>query len=342
VIRSFERGPSSPFFSDPFFRQFFGDEFGPWFRVPRERREHSLGSGALVNSDGYLLTNNHVVQGAEEIKVSLYDKREMKAKVIGADPKTDIAVLKLEAKDLPVIVLGRSSNVEVGDIALALGNPFGIGQTVTMGIVSATGRGGLGIEDYEDFIQTDAAINPGNSGGALINVRGELIGINTAIISGSGGNQGVGFAVPVDLANQVMQQILQHGKVVRGWLGVVVQPVNPSIAKAFDLKESRGALIGDLTPDSPAARAGLQKGDIILELDGKPVVDSRDLSLKIGMMAPGSEVKLKVFRNGAERELTAKLGEMPAKMGRSFGEPGSTGGFLEGLSVDELTSDAAR
>jgi len=343
VIRSSDRGPSSPFFSDPFFRQFFGDEFGPSFRVPREQREHSLGSGVIVNPDGYLLTNNHVVQGADEIEISLSNKKELKAKVIGTDPKTDIAVLKVEQKNLPVVVFGDSSKVEVGDFALALGNPFGIGQTVTMGIVSATGRGGLGIEDYEDFIQTDAAINPGNSGGALINVRGELIGINTAILTGGGGgNQGVGFAVPIALAQQVMQQIMQHGKVIRGWLGVVVQPVNAPMAKAFGLKEAHGALIGDVTAASPAARAGLQKGDIVLELDGKPIADSRDLSLKIGMIAPGPDVKLKVFRSGSERELTVKLGEMPAKMAQSSGKPGSVGRSLEGLSVDELTSDVAR
>jgi len=343
VVRSSDRGPSSPFFSDPFFRQFFGEEFGPSFRVPRQQREHSLGSGVIVNPDGYLLTNNHVVQGADEIQISLSDKRELKAKVIGTDPKTDIAVLKIEAKNLPVVVLGDSTKVEVGEFALALGNPFGIGQTVTMGIVSATGRGGLGIEDYEDFIQTDAAINPGNSGGALINVRGELIGINTAILTGGGGgNQGVGFAVPIAMAQQVMQQLLQHGKVIRGWLGVVVQPVNAPMAKAFGLKEPRGALIGDVNPDSPAARGGLQKGDIVLELDGKSIADSRDLSLKIGMIAPGTNVKLKVFRSGGERELTVNLGEMPAKMMQIAGKPGGAGHSLEGLSVDELTSDVAR
>ncbi len=343
VVRSSDRGPSSPFFADPFFRQFFGEEFGPSSRVPRERREHSLGSGVIVNPDGFLLTNNHVVQGADEIEVSLGDKRELKAKVIGTDPKTDIAVLKIEAKNLPVVVLGDSSKVEVGDFALALGNPFGIGQTVTMGIVSATGRGGLGIEDYEDFIQTDAAINPGNSGGALVNVRGELIGINTAILSGGGGgNQGVGFAVPIAMAQQVMEQILQHGKVIRGWLGVVVQPVNPPMAKAFGLKDPRGALVGDVNSDSPAARAGLKQGDIVLELDGKPVADSRDLSLKVGLIAPGTEVKLKVFRDGAERELRVKLGEMPAKMAQSGGKTGRAAQSLEGLSVDELTADVAR
>jgi serine protease Do len=343
VVRSSDRGPSSPFFSDPFFRQFFGDQFDPLFRVPREQREHSLGSGVIVNTDGYLLTNNHVVQDANDIKISLSDKRELKAKVIGTDPKTDIAVLKVEAKNLPVVVFGDSSKVEVGQFALALGNPFGIGQTVTMGIVSAIGRGGLGIEDYEDFIQTDAAINPGNSGGALVNSQGELIGINTAILTGGGGgNQGVGFAVPIAMAQQVMEQILQHGKVVRGWLGVVVQPVNTPMAKAFGLKDPHGALIGDVKPDSPAARAGLQKGDIVLELDGKPVTDSRDLSLRIGSIAPGSDVKLKVFRSGTERELTVRLGEMPAKMAQTPGQKGSAGRSLEGLSVDELTSDVAR
>lgn len=343
VVRSSEHGPSSPFFSDPFFRQFFGDEFGPLSRVPRERREHSLGSGVIVSSEGYLLTNNHVVQGADEILISLRDKRDLKGKVVGTDPKTDVAVLKVESKNLPAVVFGDSAKVEVGQFVLALGNPFGIGQTVTMGIVSATGRGGLGIEDYEDFIQTDAAINPGNSGGALVNAQGELIGINTAILTGGGGgNQGVGFAVPITMARQVMQQIMQPGKVTRGWLGVVIQPVDRPMAKAFGLKEPRGALIGDVTPDSPAARAGLQKGDILLELEGKAVADSRDLSLRIGMIAPATSVKLKIFRSGAEHELTVMLGEMPAKMDQIAGKPGANGRSLEGLSVDELSSDVAR
>src|SRR5262249_23990354 len=253
------------------------------------QREHSLGSGVIVSSDGHILTNNHVVDGATEIKVSLPDKREMNAKVVGTDPKTDVAVLKIDARELPTLPLGDSTKMRVGDCAIAVGNPFGVGETVTVGIISATGRGGLGIEDYEDFIQTDAAVNPGNSGGPLVNVNGELIGINTAILSGGGGNEGVGFAVPINMARTVMNQILKTGKVTRGWLGVAVQPVTPSIAKAFGVSgEARGALIADISPDSPAAHAGLAKGDIIVEMNGQPVTDSRALSLKVSEMAPGT------------------------------------------------------
>ncbi len=258
---------------DPFFRQFFGDENGGRFNIPQQQREEGVGSGVIVSPEGYVLTNNHVVDGATDVQVTLADKREFKARVVGRDPKTDIAVLKIDGENLPTITIGDSSKLQVGDYVLAIGNPFGVGQTVTMGIVSATGRGGLGIEDYEDFIQTDASINPGNSGGALVNDRGELIGINTAIIShGSGGNQGIGFAVPVNLARQVTDQILKNGKVTRAYLGITPQDVTPAIAKAFDAKGQQGALIGDVSPNSPAQRAGLERGDIILDVNGKPVI----------------------------------------------------------------------
>jgi len=221
MVRFPDQGSQSPLFSDPFFRQFFGDQFSG---VPREQRERSLGSGVIVNSDGYILTNSHVVAGADEIKISLGDKREFKGRIVGTDPKMDVAVVKIEAKGLPTLTFGDSSKVQVGEFALAVGNSFGIGQTLTMGIISATGRGGLGIEDYEDFIQTDAAVNPGNSGGALVSIHGELIGINTAIVSGGGGgNQGVGFAVPINMARAVMDEIVKHGKVTRGRLGVSIQ-----------------------------------------------------------------------------------------------------------------------
>ena len=344
IIRSPDRGPQAPFFSDPFFQQFFGDEFSQQFRAPREQREHSLGSGVIVSPDGHILTNNHVVEGATEIKVSLSDKRELSARIVGTDPKTDVAVLKVEAKNLPVLTFGDSSKMQVGDFAIAVGNPFGVGQTVTMGIISAIGRGGLGIEDYEDFIQTDAAINPGNSGGAMVNVRGELIGINTAIISGGGGNQGVGFAVPVNMARGVMDQILKSGKVTRGWLGVAVQTLTPAVAKAFGLTgQPRGALITDITPNSPAARSGLAKGDVILEMNGEPVSDSRALSLKISMLSPGTAVRLKVSRNGQEREVSVSLGELPSKTaGNQETGGGSGGGPRLGVSVEPLTPQLAR
>jgi serine protease Do len=333
----------SPFFSDPFFRQFFGDQFAPQHRIPREQREQSLGSGVIVSSDGHILTNNHVVDGANEIKVLLGNKNEYRARVIGTDSRTDIAVLKIEAGSLPVLVFGDSAKVRVGDFALAIGNPFGLNQTVTMGIVSATGRGGLGIEDYEDFIQTDASINPGNSGGALVNINGELIGINTAILSGDGGgNQGIGFAIPINMARQVMDQILKQGRVIRGYMGAWIQPVTPEIAKAFGLSGQRGVLLGDIEPNGPAAKAGLQRGDIVLEMDGQPVNDSRDFRLKIAMMKPGTTVRLKVFRNGSERDASVVLGELPNKPAESQGAAGAPSAALQGLSVDELTAQIAR
>src|SRR6202171_3078423 len=255
---------------DPLFRKFFGHGFSNLPEGPKERREHSLGSGVIVSPEGYVLTNNHVVEGATDIKVTLSDKRELKAEIVGTDPKTDVAVLKLQGSNFPAITLGDSSKVQVGDYALAIGDPFGVGQTVTMGIVSAKGRGNLGIEDYEDFIQTDAPINPGNSGGALINDRGELVGINTAILShGSGGNEGIGFAIPAKLAQQVMSQILDHGKVTRAYLGIMVQDITPGISKAMNLKEMKGALVGDVSAKGPAQAGGVERGDIILELNGK-------------------------------------------------------------------------
>src|SRR5688572_14256896 len=253
--------PSMDFPDHPLFRRFFGDDFAPErnFRAPRQ---HGMGSGVIVSKDGYLLTNNHVVDNADEVKVILNDGREFTAKVVGKDPKTDIAVLKIDAKDLPAIPVADSDQSEVGDLVLAVGNPFGVGQTVTMGMVSATGRGNLGL-DYEDFIQTDAAINPGNSGGALVDAEGRLIGINTAILSRSGGNQGIGFAVPVNLARTVMESLIKDGRVVRGFMGVNIQDLTPELAKGFDLDRTSGVVVADVTPNSPAAKAGLKSGDIV-------------------------------------------------------------------------------
>jgi serine protease Do len=328
---------------DPLFRQFFGDDSGGR-QAPREEREQGLGSGVIVSPEGYILTNNHVVDGATDVRVTLLDKREFKASIVGTDPKTDVAVLKIDGSDLPQITVGDSSKVQVGDYALAIGNPFGVGQTVTMGIISATGRGGLGIEDYEDFIQTDAPINPGNSGGALVNDRGELIGINTAILShGSGGNQGIGFAVPVNLARMVMDQIMKNGKVTRAYLGIVPQDVTPAMARAFGVKEHDGALVGDVSPNSPAQRAGVERGDIILQVNGKPVLDANSLRMNISMMLPDSTVTLKVLRDGSTRDLTAKLGELePPKGERASSESPTSSGGLEGVSVENLTPQASR
>jgi len=288
----------------------FGDLF-PGFRIPdRPQRQQGEGSGVIVSADGYIVTNNHVVDGATELTVSMADKREMQARVVGTDAKTDIALIKVDARDLPHVVLGNSSKVEVGDIALAMGNPFGLGQTVTMGIISATGRGGLGIEDYEDFIQTDASINPGNSGGALVNTRGELIGINTAILSRSGGNQGVGFAVPVDLVRHVMTQLKENGTVTRARLGVYFQELTPKLASALGVKASNGAVVTEIVPDGPASKSGLQKDDVIVALNGK-TVDGRSLRNAVGSMSPGSTIDLKVLRGSTERNYSIILDRMP-------------------------------
>jgi len=338
---------ASPFQDDPLFRQFFGNPNGGNGDEdqPREEREHSLGSGVVVSPDGYILTNNHVIDGASDIEVSLSDKRQLKAKLVGADPRTDIAVLKIQASGLATVTIGQSTKARIGDIVLAIGDPFGIGETVTMGIVSATGRRGLDIEGtggYEDFIQTDASINPGNSGGALVNTRGELIGINTAIISnGGGGNQGIGFAVPIDMARHVMEQLISTGKVTRGYLGVMIQEVTPALAKAFQLNSVGGALVGDVTPESPGAKAGLQKGDVITSINGMDISDFQELRLRISQSAPGDTVKLGVMRNGKKMDVTTKLTEFPEKAEASAA-PAQSENSMEGVKVDELTPQIAQ
>ena len=332
----------------PFFQQFFGQQMpgagpGGHMQRPRDQREDSLGSGVIVSPEGYILTNNHVIDGASDVRVTFADKRQLKAKVVGADPKTDIAVLKVEGNGFPSITIGDSSKAEVGDYALAIGDPFGVGQTVTMGIISAMNRGNLGIEDYEDFIQTDAPINPGNSGGALINDRGELIGINTAILShGSGGNEGIGFAVPINLARQVMNQILDHGKVNRAYLGIMIQDITPAIAKAMGITDMKGVLVGDVSPEGPAKKSGIQRGDVILEVNGKPMADSRTLRMAISMMTPDTSVKLKVVRNASQSEVTVKLGELPAAKEEAKEEGGASKGALEGVTLENLDADTAR
>src|SRR5215470_15705735 len=289
----------------------------PGFRMPnRPQRQQGEGSGVIVTADGYIVTNNHVVDGATEVTVQTSDKRELKAKVIGTDPKTDVALVKVNAANLPYAHLGNSSEVEVGDIALAIGNPFGLGQTVTMGIVGAIGRGGLGIEDYEDFIQTDASINPGNSGGALVNTKGEVIGINTAILSRSGGNQGVGFAIPVDMVRQITTQLKDKGTVTRARLGVYVQELTPQLASALGVKATRGAIVDDIAQDGPAANTGLKKEDVIVAVNGKEV-DGRSLRLEVGSMMPGTTVDLKVLRGATEQHFKVKLDAMPNDARRS-------------------------
>jgi len=333
--------PMAPLLQDPFFRKFFSDQFGG-MQIPKERRERSLGSGVIVSNDGYILTNSHVVEGGAEVKVSLPDRTETSARVVGTDPKTDLAVIRVDQRNLTPATLADSSKVEVGDIALAIGNPFGIGQTVTMGVVSAIGRGGLGIEEYEDFIQTDAAINPGNSGGALINTNGQVIAINTAILSGSGGNQGIGFAIPVNMARYVMDQIVRTGKVSRAFLGVAIQPITPDIASAFKLNKVQGALIGDVAKDSPAAKAGLKPGDVVTALDGKPIGESRTLQLAIAQMQPGKIVHLTLLRNGQQQDVTVTLGEQPVERTKPESSSESESlSVLDGVEVTALTPQIA-
>jgi serine protease Do len=327
---------------DPMLRQFFGGN--GQFQQPRSHREGGLGSGVVVSPDGYILTNNHVVDGATDVRVTLTDRREFKAKVIGTDPKTDVAVLKIDANNLTAITVGNSAKLQVGDAVLAIGNPYGVGQTVTMGIVSATGRANLGIEDYEDFIQTDASINPGNSGGALVNDRGELVGINTAILApGSGGNQGIGFAVPVNLARKVMDQITTHGAVTRSYLGVTIQEVTPALAKAMGLNGPEGALVNDVQPDSPGQKAGLKSGDVITEVNGTKILESNQLRMNISMMDPGQSVKLKVFRDGKIIDVEANVGAMPDKrVEKASNDNGGSDKAMQGVSVENLTAEDAR
>ena len=298
--------PAHPLFEDPQFRRYFGDN------GPKQRRmESSLGSGVIMSPEGYILTNNHVTTGADQIVVALRDGRETLARVVGSDPETDLAVLKIDLKSLPSITLGRSDGLRVGDVALAIGNPFGVGQTVTMGIISATGRNQLGLNSYEDFIQTDAAINPGNSGGALVDANGNLTGINTAIFSKSGGSQGIGFAIPVKLAMEVMKSIIEHGQVIRGWLGIEVQPLTKELAESFGLTGRPGIVVAGIFRDGPAQKAGLQLGDVILSINGEPAGDGRKSMNQVARIKPTDKVAIQVMRNGKEIKLSAAIGLRP-------------------------------
>ncbi|HEX3719526.1 MAG TPA: DegQ family serine endoprotease [Verrucomicrobiae bacterium] len=327
---------------NPFFRQFFGNQFsGP--RKMYTPPEHGVGSGVIVTKDGYILTNNHVVDDADEVKVTLSDGREYTAKVVGKDPKSDLAVIKINATDLPAIAFAESSKAEVGDVVLAIGNPYAIGETVTMGIISAEGRATMGL-DYEDFIQTDAAINPGNSGGALVDADGRLIGINTAIYSRGGGNQGIGFAIPTDLAKGIMLSLIEYGKVTRGYLGVMIQDVTPPLAKEFDLKSDKGALVSDVVPHGPADKAGLKDGDVILSFNGEKVSDSRHLKLEVASLAPGEKVPVEILRDGSRKTLEVKLKELPGEeqmaKNSSGGNAGQDQGSLQGVGVANLDTQA--
>lgn len=297
----------NPLFDDPVFRHFFNKDSNSG----NQQRESSLGSGVIISSQGYILTNNHVIAGADEIAVALRDGRTVQAKLVGADPDSDIAVLKINLPNLPAITLGHSKSLHVGDVVLAIGNPFGVGQTVTSGIVSALGRNSLGINTFENFIQTDAAINPGNSGGALINAYGDLIGINTAIYSESGGSMGIGFAIPISLARDVLTQIIEHGHVIRGWLGVKIQNISPDLAASFKLKSTDGAIITNIILNGPADKAGLDRGDIIIEVAGKKVHNVRETLNTISQHKPGEHISITIIRAGKTISKEASIIQRP-------------------------------
>ncbi len=306
------RTPRHPLLNDPIFRRFFGEQ------LPDEaQRASSLGSGVIVSTSGYVLTNHHVVEAADEIEVALADGKKLLAKVVGNDPETDLAVLRVNAESLPAITFGSAESLRVGDVVLAIGNPFGVGQTVTGGIVSALGRTGLGINTFENFIQTDAAINPGNSGGALIDASGNLIGINTAIFSRSGGSMGIGFAIPVSTAKMVLDQIVKNGTVTRGWIGVEVQEITPPIAESFKLGGTRGALIAGVLRGGPADKAGVKPGDVLVEVEGRPVADPTSMLNLIAALPPGKPATVKVKRSGQEIEATITVGRRPKPQARA-------------------------
>lgn len=298
--------PAHPLLNDPMFRRFFGEQF-----ESRTRRTSSLGSGVIVSSNGYILTNHHVVEAADEVEVALIDGRKAKASVIGSDPETDLAVLKIKLKELPAITFGQSQQVKVGDVVLAVGNPFGVGQSVTMGIVSAMSRSRVGINTFEDFIQIDAAINPGNSGGALTDTSGNLIGINTAIYSSSGGSLGIGFAIPIHVAKQIMEQIIQSGSVIRGWLGVSMQDMTQDLAESFGLDNLMGSLVASVLHDGPADKAGIKPGDIIIAVEGKPVKNSSEMLNRVAALSPNDTVTVTVIRNKQEKTIQVKVGVRP-------------------------------
>lgn len=332
--------PSSPFFDNPF------RDLLEHFQAPKEWKTQSLGSGVIISDEGYIITNSHVVETADEIRVTLYDKRVYKGKIIGSDPKTDIAVIKISAENLPEIKWGDADALQVGEFVLAFGNSYGLSNTVTLGIVSALGRANVGIADYEDFIQTDAAINPGNSGGPLVNIRGELIGINTAIFSRTGGYQGIGFAVPSNMARSVLQQLIEDGQVARGWLGVTIQDIDQDLAEEFGLSELGGVLVTDIFPGSPAEAAGLKRGDVILEVNDKEVTSVVALRNMVAQSRPGSRLRLKTVRAGDGIILYAHIIEQPQDSAEALpAEPEDEmrgEDVLAGFRVTELTDEIAK
>jgi len=338
------QGPSD-LFNDPFFERFFGPQFKHPRNAPRQEqrafKQQAAGSGFIITNDGFILTNNHMIEGADKITVRLADRREFQAKVVGTDPQSDVALVKIDGKDLPVLPLGNSDALEVGEWVIAIGSPFELNQTVTVGIVSAKGRNRMGITDYENFIQTDAAINPGNSGGPLLNIHGEAIGINTAIFSRSGGYMGIGFAIPINMAKNIEQQLRKNGKVARGWLGILIQDVNEDLAKSFGRKVSGGALISEVTDNSPARKSGLLQGDIVTMINGTPVNDVADLRNTIAMTPPNTELTLRILRDGKEKDMVVTVGEQPADMKSIAKKMTATSLSEMGLTLQDLTSEVA-
>lgn len=331
-------------FDDPFF-----DLFSPFndFGMPKKWKEKSLGSGVIVSPDGYIITNNHVVEKGEEIRVTLFDGKTFKGKLVGADPKTDIAIIRIDASKLPTLTWGDSERLQVGEFVLAIGNPYSLSHTVTMGIISAVGRANVGIADYEDFIQTDAAINPGNSGGPLVNVKGELIGINTAIFSRTGGYQGIGFAVPSNMVRIIMDQLVQRGKVTRGWIGVTIQELTPELSQKFGAQRAQGALVSDVMKDSPAAKAGMRRGDIILTFDGKVVKDVSNLRNMVAQSKIGDDVEMEILRSGREYSIKVTIIEFPRTREVAEVIPDHSTGdteaeLLTGLTVMDLSKETLK
>jgi len=333
-MEEFFGGPNGPFGPRGF--------RGPQTPEPRGHRGGGQGSGVIVSPDGYVLTNNHVIDGAREVTVTLPDKREFQGKIVGTDPKTDLAVVKIEGQNLPAVAWGDASKLQVGEYVLAVGNPFGLNSTVTLGIVSALGRGRMGITQYEDFIQTDAAINPGNSGGALVNTKGELVGINTAIFSQSGGYQGVGFAVPTSMSKPIYESLIKTGKVVRGFLGIGIQDLNQDLAKSFGIKDAKGAIVSDVKEDGPADQGGLKQGDVIISYQGSPVEEAVALQRMVTRTPVGTKVPVKVMRDGHEKELTITIGEQPDTIKTAKAESGEKDYAFAGVAVQDLDKDQAK
>lgn len=334
---------SDEVFNHPFFDQFFGPQFRNQ-QQPKQQEfvQRAQGSGFIINKKGFILTNNHVVEGADAIHVTLSDKREFTATIVGTDPQSDIALIKIDnAVNLPVLPLGDSSQLEVAEWVIAIGNPFGLSQTVTVGVVSATGRSSIGLNEYENFIQTDAAINPGNSGGPLINAHGEAVGINTALFSKTGGYMGIGFAIPINMAKSIEKQLQEHGKVTRGWLGVVIQNVDKDLADSFGLKHAGGILVSEVQQTSPASAAGLKRGDVIVEIDGKILEDVSDLRNRVALLSPTSKTILLVIRDGREKKIQITIGQQPSDFSNQTSNKDVKAMKDYGLTLQELTKEIA-